>query len=77
MSNNSSIKPDQTVNDFLSELDRIGYEQSIPVYIPSMKKTVKFKQLTTAQQKELLKSSIDRADEGGHRSDITKCHLCR
>jgi len=47
------------VSDLIKQLDNINQQSLIDVYIPSLKKHVKFKNLTLKQQKNLLKSSID------------------
>jgi hypothetical protein len=47
------------VNDILKQLDALNESSGIDIYIPSLKKNVKFKNLNLKQQKEILKSSID------------------
>ncbi len=47
------------VNDLLKQLDNINQQALIDVFIPTLKRTVKFKNLTLKQQKNLLKSAID------------------
>jgi hypothetical protein len=47
------------VNDILKQLDTISASASVSVYIPSLKKAIRFKNLNLKQQKDLLKSSID------------------
>ena len=47
------------ISDILKQLDNLNIENGIDVYVPSLKKNVKFKTLNLKQQKELLKSSID------------------
>lgn len=47
------------VAEILKQLDQLSIEEHIPVYVPSIKQTVKFKTLNLKQQKELLKTSID------------------
>lgn len=47
------------VSEFLSELDRNSIESAFQIFTPSDGKSYYFKELNTAQQKELLKSSID------------------
>jgi hypothetical protein len=47
------------VNDLLKQLDNINQQALIDIYIPTLKRTVKFKNLTLKQQKNLLKSAID------------------
>lgn len=46
-------------NDIISVLDAINKENTVQVYLPSHKKEVAFKSLTTGQQKLFLKSAID------------------
>lgn len=48
-----------SVSNILSQLDTLNKESGINVYIPSLKKEIKFKNLNLKQQKELLKSSVD------------------
>ena len=43
----------------LKELDRVNTENTISVYVPSVKKTVKFKAITVKQQKDIIKSASD------------------
>jgi hypothetical protein len=47
------------INDILKQLDSLNESTGIDVYVPSLKKTVKFKNLNLKQQKDLLKSSVD------------------
>lgn len=47
------------VNELLKQLDTINQQASIEVFIPSLQRKVRFKNLTLKQQKNLLKSSID------------------
>lgn len=47
------------IGDILKQLDTLNIENGIEVFVPSLKKNVKFKTLNLKQQKELLKSSID------------------
>lgn len=49
----------QKVTDVLKQLETLNQQASIDIFIPSLKRTVKFKNLTLKQQKNLLKSSID------------------
>jgi hypothetical protein len=49
----------QKVSDALKQLEALNQQASIDVFVPSLKRTVKFKNLTLKQQKSLLKSSID------------------
>jgi hypothetical protein len=46
------------LNDVISKLEKINNENFLSVYIPSLKKNVKFKPLTLKQQKDILKSSV-------------------
>jgi hypothetical protein len=48
-----------TFNDILSVLDVINKEVTVPVYIPSLKREVKFKSINTGQQKSILKAAVD------------------
>jgi len=47
------------VGDILKQLETLNKATGIDIYIPSLGKTVKFKNLNLRQQKELLSSSID------------------
>lgn len=47
------------ISDILKQLDSLNAENGIEVFVPSLKKSIKFKSLNLRQQKELLKSSID------------------
>jgi hypothetical protein len=47
------------VSDILKQLDSLNESTSINIFVPSLKKNVRFKNLNLKQQKELLKSSID------------------
>ena len=44
------------VNDLLKQLDNINQQALIDIYIPTLKRTVKFKNLTLKKQKNLLKT---------------------
>lgn len=46
-------------NDILSVLDTINKEVSVLVYVPSLKREVKFKNISTGQQKNILKAAVD------------------
>lgn len=46
-------------NDIITVLDAINKENTVSVYLPSLKKEVPFKNFTTGQQKLFLKSAID------------------
>ena len=47
------------VSDILKQLDSLNESAGVSVYVPSLKKTIKFKNLNLKQQKDLLKSSVD------------------
>lgn len=47
------------VTDILKQLDSLNLSSGTDVYIPSLQRTVKFKNLNLKQQKDLLKSSVD------------------
>jgi len=47
------------ISDVLKQLDTLNTENGFDVFVPSLKRTVKFKPLNLKQQKGLLKSSID------------------
>ena len=47
------------VSDILKQLDNLNQTTGIDVFIPSLNKTVKFKNLNLKQQKDLLKASVD------------------
>ena len=47
------------VSDILKQLDSLNESTCVTVFVPSLKKNVRFKNLNLKQQKELLKSSID------------------
>lgn len=49
----------QKVNELLKQLDVLNQQASIEVFIPSLQRKIRFKNLTLKQQKNLLKSSID------------------
>lgn len=46
-------------NDIVSILDSLNQESALSFYLPSLKKEVKFKSISTGQQKTLLKASVD------------------
>jgi len=46
-------------NDILSVLDTINKEVTVPLYIPSLQREVKFKSISTGQQKNILKAAVD------------------
>jgi hypothetical protein len=47
------------VSDILKQLDTLNETTSVNVFVPSLKKNIRFKNLNLKQQKELLKSAID------------------
>ena len=47
------------LSDILQQLDTISIDSGLDIFIPSLKRTVKFKPLNLKQQKGLLTSSID------------------
>jgi hypothetical protein len=47
------------VADILKQLDTLNQQSGVAVYVPSLKRTVKFKALNLRQQKNLLKSSVE------------------
>jgi hypothetical protein len=47
------------VADILKQLDTLNQQSGVAVYIPSLKRTVRFKSLNLRQQKNLLKSSVE------------------
>jgi hypothetical protein len=47
------------VSDFLKQLDTLNVQTSVDVYVPSLKRVLKFKPLNLKQQKNLLKSSVE------------------
>jgi hypothetical protein len=47
------------VSDILKQLDTLNQSTGIDVFIPSLAKKVKFKNLNLKQQKDLLKASVD------------------
>lgn len=49
----------QNIQDILTQLDRVNSSFSYEVWIPSLKREVFFKEMTTAQQKRMIKSIID------------------
>lgn len=49
----------QNIQDILTQLDRVNSSYSYDVWIPSLGKDVSFKEMTTAQQKRIIKSIID------------------
>ena len=48
-----------TLNNVLSVLDTINKENTFSFFVPSLQREVKFKGITTGQQKSLLKASVD------------------
>jgi hypothetical protein len=47
------------INNVLSVLDTINKENTVSLYVPSLKREVKFKSITTGQQKLILKAAVD------------------
>ena len=47
------------VNDFLNALKELDSNNGFNLYVPSLQKEIKFKQLTTEQLKSLLKTVVD------------------
>jgi len=47
------------VSDILKQLDTLNESTGVSIYLPSLKKSFKFKNLNLKQQKDLLKSSVD------------------
>jgi hypothetical protein len=47
------------INSVFSVLDAINKENTISLYVPSLKREVKFKSITTGQQKLILKAAVD------------------
>lgn len=52
------------VSDLLGKLDAINNSNLVEVYVPSQEATVKFKQLSVKQQKDLIKTGLDGALAG-------------
>jgi hypothetical protein len=46
-------------NDIISVLDAINKEITVPVFVPSLNREVKFKNTNTGQQKSILKAAVD------------------
>lgn len=49
----------ESVTDILKQLEKLNEAAGVSVYVPSLNKAVRFKNLNLKQQKDLLKSSID------------------
>lgn len=49
----------QNINEILKLLNTVNTEKAIDVYIPSLKRDIKFKNINTGQQKRLIKTVID------------------
>jgi hypothetical protein len=47
------------VSDILKQLDTLNQSTGIDIFIPSLNRAVKFKNLNLKQQKDILKSSVD------------------
>ena len=52
----------QTINDLLGKIAQSKKKYAFPVFIPSLNREVPFYQMTTLQQKELLKASMTDSD---------------
>jgi hypothetical protein len=52
------------VSDLLGKLDALNNNNLVEVYVPSQSETVKFKQLSVKQQKDLIKTGLDGALAG-------------
>ena len=53
---NNSVK---NINDILNVMNRANEVFSYEIWIPSLQKDVMFREMTTSQQKRLIKSVID------------------
>jgi len=51
------------INEIVSMLSRINDTFSFPIYIPSLKKDVQFHQMTTSQQKSLVKTLVNNNEQ--------------
>jgi hypothetical protein len=51
------------INEIVSMLSRMNDTFSFPIYIPSLKKDVQFRQMTTAQQKSLVKTLVNNNEQ--------------
>jgi hypothetical protein len=49
----------ENITDILKQLESLNETSGISVYVPSLKKAIRFKNINLKQQKDLLKSSID------------------
>ena len=49
----------QNINEILKLLNTVNAEKAIDVYVPTLKREIKFKNINTGQQKRLLKTVID------------------
>src|SRR4051812_27819585 len=47
------------INNIMSVLDTINKENTLSFYVPSVKRSVSFKGITTGQQKSLLETAVD------------------
>lgn len=52
------------VSDLLGKLDALNNSNLVEVYVPSQEATIKFKQLSVKQQKDLIKTGLDGALAG-------------
>lgn len=52
------------VNDLLSKLTKLNNQNLVDVSIPSLRRTVKFRQLSVKQQKDLIKTGLDGVASG-------------
>ena len=52
------------VSDLLGKLEALNNSNLVEVYVPSQSKTMKFKQLSVKQQKDLIKTGLDGALAG-------------
>lgn len=51
------------INEIVSMLSRMNDTFSFPIYIPSLKKDVQFRQMTTSQQKTLVKTLVNNNEQ--------------
>lgn len=49
----------KNITEFLSLLNKVATENACTVYVPTLKKEVKFKNISTLQQKKLIESVVD------------------
>jgi hypothetical protein len=55
----SELKINGNINDILGAIDHLNGKTAYPVYIPSLKRSVMFKEMTTGQEKTIVKTIID------------------